>query len=143
MRYSFLSLMVVFAVSIGLVAGCGASEKAKEAKLTVVDYQKAMDLLATDNPPVVVDVRTPEEFNNELGHIPGARLIPMDATRDSLDVYRQLQDRGILVVCRSGRRSGIVGDELVKSGIKNVYNLAGGMKSWNENGGEIERNMAP
>ncbi|MEE9553197.1 MAG: rhodanese-like domain-containing protein [candidate division Zixibacteria bacterium] len=124
-----------------IVVGCSKAGYNKTGDLKRIGFEKASEMINSENPPVVVDVRTPEEFNNELGHIPGSRLIPMQITADSISVYEQFKDREILLVCRSGRRSGIVGDELVAAGFQNVYNLEGGMKGWNSNKGQIKRDV--
>jgi rhodanese-related sulfurtransferase len=88
-------------------------------------------MLSSDNPPAIVDVRTPAEFTGELGHIPGARLVPLNLLGDSLGVLSQYKERDLILVCRTGRRSGIAARELAKVGFARVYNLQGGMVQWN------------
>lgn len=134
----FLRAFSILVLATMSVYGCPKSEKQSASSPREVDYVQAVKMLSSQNPPVVIDVRTPEEFNGELGHIPDARLIPMETTSDSMKVYEQFKDRDILLVCRSGRRSKIVGDELIKAGFKKVYNLTGGMKGWIEKGGATE-----
>jgi len=76
----------------------------------------------------VVDVREPEEFTGSLGHIPGARLIPLgslEARRDTLE-----RERPVVTVCRSGARSAQASVLLGKAGFSRVANLAGGMLRW-------------
>ena len=139
MWYKIFMVVPIFTFAIILGSGCSKADESKLAELNHVTSEQALAMINSENPPVVIDVRTPEEFNNELGHIPGARLIPMQNTADSMAVYEQFKDRDILLVCRSGRRSGIVGEELVGAGFKHVYNLQGGMNGWNEKSGPVER----
>jgi sulfur dioxygenase len=76
----------------------------------------------------IVDVREPEEFDGILGHIDGARLIPLGELRDaaaSLD-----KTRPVVTVCRSGARSAQAAVMLEKEGFGQVANLAGGMLRW-------------
>ena len=108
-----------------IMAGCSDAGGAKTDKLKRIGFDRAFEMVNSENPPVIIDVRTPEEFNNELGHIHDSRLIPMQVTADSMAVYEQYKDSRILLVCRSGRRSGIVGTELASAGFVNVYNLEG------------------
>lgn len=77
-----------------------------------------------------VDVRSKHEFEGPLGHIPGARLVPVS---DLAARARELPtDRPLLLVCRSGARSGQACGQLNELGIGPVVNLAGGMIAWNQ-----------
>lgn len=79
----------------------------------------------------LIDVRMPEEFNNELSHIPGAELYTLGpAFEKFLDQADKEQE--IVFVCRSGGRSGVAADMAVKKGFKKTANLVGGMIKWNE-----------
>ncbi len=76
----------------------------------------------------LIDVREPNEW--DIGHIPGARLIPMGkfpAVIPSLDPTRD-----IVVQCRSGMRSGKVVRQLQAAGFTRVRNLAGGILRWSD-----------
>jgi rhodanese-related sulfurtransferase len=126
-------------VALTIVVSCSGAGSEAVRDYVDVGYDEAVRMLDGEKAAVVFDVRTPGEFNNEFGHLPGARLLPMQVVRDSLDRFRQLDDRNILLVCRSGRRSGLVARELVKAGINKVYNLEGGLINWSQNGGRIER----
>jgi len=78
---------------------------------------------------LLVDVRQAAEYRQ--GHIPGARLIPLDELEERLtDLPR---DRDIIFYCRSGARSQAA-SVLAASGPhahKNVLNMAGGIMAWN------------
>jgi rhodanese-related sulfurtransferase len=78
----------------------------------------------------IVDVRRPDEFTGELGHIPGSRLIVLDALAESLPTLPQ--DRTVVFVCRSGARSGRAAAYAKASGFEHVYNMKGGMMLWNQ-----------
>ena len=76
----------------------------------------------------VIDVREPAEFGGGLGHIPGARLLPLAelaARSGEID-----KSRPVVTVCRSGARSAQATVLLQKSGFSQVANLAGGMLRW-------------
>ncbi len=84
----------------------------------------------------VLDVREPHEFTGELGHIKGARLLPVGELRAHLaDLPR---DRPIVVVCRSGGRSAQASLILEGAGFPDVANLAGGMIRWRSLGLPVE-----
>lgn len=76
----------------------------------------------------LLDVRTPEEFA-QLGHIPGARLLPVDLIAAAPAV---LPDDGtpVLVYCEHGVRSAHAAALIAEAGVAPVYDLAGGMSVW-------------
>jgi rhodanese-related sulfurtransferase len=76
----------------------------------------------------IVDVREPDEFSGPLGHIPGARLVPMGAL--GARAGELSKERPIVTVCRSGARSAQATVLLRKSGFAKVANLSGGMLRW-------------
>jgi sulfur dioxygenase len=78
----------------------------------------------------VVDVREPEEFIGELGHIQGALLVPLDSLKGRLAKLHGYADRALVVVCRAGARSATAGAILRSAGFHRVKNLDGGMLAW-------------
>jgi glyoxylase-like metal-dependent hydrolase (beta-lactamase superfamily II)/rhodanese-related sulfurtransferase len=84
----------------------------------------------------IIDVREQEEFEGRLGHIPGAKLIPLgDLARRASELAR---DRLIIIVCRSGARSAQATVILQRAGFNDVANLAGGMLRWRADGHAVE-----
>jgi rhodanese-related sulfurtransferase len=81
-----------------------------------------------------LDVRTLAEYKEF--HIKGAYLIPLNELEDRLDELPK--DKPILVYCRTGHRSAIASDILVKNGFSQVYNMKGGIYEWIKHGYEIE-----
>lgn len=80
----------------------------------------------------VVDVRETHEFLGPLGFIGGAELVPLATLADAADELAG--GRPLLLVCRSGKRSGTACETLEKCGVEDVTNLAGGMIAWNRAG---------
>ena len=78
----------------------------------------------------LLDVREPDEW--AAGHAPGAHHMPM------MEVPVRLaevpMDGDVVVVCRSGGRSGQVVSYLIGNGWDNVRNLDGGMQDWEGSG---------
>ena len=74
----------------------------------------------------LLDVREPYEY--KAGHIKDAKLLSVGEIEErwhELDPVRE-----IVVYCRSGRRSAIAAEKLVKLGFKKVKNLIGGILNW-------------
>jgi sulfur dioxygenase len=92
-----------------------------------------------DLPPLLLDVREPDEFTGELGHIPGSRLIPLKELSSRAEELGEFKDREIIVICRAGVRSATAAAILTGLGFEHVSNLKGGMLDWNERGFPAER----
>jgi sulfur dioxygenase len=90
-------------------------------------------------PPVLLDVREADEFSGELGHIPGAMLIPLRELPERAGEIEAFKDRPIIAVCRSGVRSTTAAAILTGLGLESVSNLKGGMLDWRERGLPVER----
>ncbi|MDI4634574.1 MBL fold metallo-hydrolase [Pelomonas sp. V22] len=76
----------------------------------------------------LLDVREPHEFNDALGHIPGARLLPLQELAQRITELDPEQP--LVAICRSGARSAQATVLLRKAGLVRVANLAGGMLRW-------------
>ena len=73
---------------------------------TDVTFEQAKTLIDSDAPLTVIDVREPNEYCDQKGHIPGSLNYPWRSGILQKE-YKQLStDNPILVVCRSGNRSG-------------------------------------
>ncbi|MEZ5595600.1 MAG: MBL fold metallo-hydrolase [Pseudomonadales bacterium] len=77
---------------------------------------------------MLLDVRTPAEFNGDLGHVDSATLIPLDELRDRLEEVPR--DKPVTVICQSGKRSAMAVQILQKAGVERVANSSGGMLQW-------------
>jgi sulfur dioxygenase len=95
-------------------------------------------LLATA-PPVLLDVREPEEFTGELGHIAASILIPLRHLPEREGELGQFKERELVVICRAGVRSTTAAAILTALGFEHVYNLKGGMLDWIEAKLPVER----
>jgi rhodanese-related sulfurtransferase len=100
------------------------------ASVVSVSAHSVASQLRGASPPLVVDVREPEEFTGELGHIEGALLVPLDALERRLPKLAGYVDREIVVVCRAGARSATAAAILKRAGFSRVANLDGGMLAW-------------
>lgn len=101
---------------------------------TAMNAAEAKTMIDSANPPYLLDVREAYEYRE--GHIPGARLLPLGELGKKLDELPR--DREILVICRSGNRSGTATRQLVQAGYRAV-NLTGGMIGWQRAGFPLRR----
>ncbi len=84
-----------------------------------------------------IDVRGESEFTGPLGRVAGARLIPLPELASRVSEIPR--DRPLLLICRSGGRSGKACAQLAELGIGPVVNLAGGMIAWRRANLPVER----
>jgi rhodanese-related sulfurtransferase len=85
----------------------------------------------------IIDVREPDEFTGDLGHIPGAELVPLATVERAAVTWDR--NVAIVVVCRSGGRSGRAGQALVAAGFRRVMNMTGGMLAYRAAGLPVAR----
>lgn len=98
---------------------------------------EAQELLQTESPPLLLDVREPYEWRQM--RIPGALHIPMNSVPARLDELPK--ERPIIVFCAHGVRSFGVAHFLRQQGWE-AFNLAGGITQWHIQGGEVEQDEA-
>jgi rhodanese-related sulfurtransferase len=94
---------------------------------TLIDHADAARLLA-EGAVTVVDVRTPDEYAR-LGHLPGARLLPVDVVAAGPAVLPE-DGRPLLVYCEHGIRSAHAARVLASARTTPVLELARGLAEW-------------
>ena len=119
----FLLMLLTLALPFGCV-GCSDDGSATYDQISGA---KAKALMDSESGYIIIDARTQEEYDQ--GHIPGAILIPEYEIADRAENELPDKNQLILVYCRSGRRSKIAAEELVKLGYTNVKEF-GGIIDW-------------
>jgi rhodanese-related sulfurtransferase len=95
-------------------------------------------LLAADtNNLVIIDVRTPAEF--QQGHVPNAINVPLSEIIDNPAILNASKGKPIVLYCRSGYRAGKAAEALHKDGHQNLRHLEGDMQSWLKAGLSVEK----
>ena len=114
-------------LTLALPFGCVGCSNGGSATYEQISGAEAKALMDSESGYIIIDARTREEYDE--GHIPGAILIPEYEIADRAE--KELPDKNqlILVYCRSGRRSKIAAEELVKLGYTNVKEF-GGIIDW-------------
>ena len=118
-----LAILLTLSLPFSLF-GCNLFAKKTYEQISGAEAKALMD---SESDYIIIDARTQEEYDE--GHIPGAILIPEYEIAERAE--RELPDKKqlILVYCRSGRRSKIAAEELVKLGYTNVKEF-GGIIDW-------------
>lgn len=120
----------IFPILIALFSGCmllwsifgnrirGIKEVDATAALQLINHKNA----------VVLDVREDDEY--KAGHVLNSMLIPLGKLKERVGELEQYKEQPVVVVCRSGNRSGTACAMLGKHGFTQAYNLAGGVMAW-------------
>ena len=114
-------------LALALPFGCVACSDGGSATYEQISGAEAKALMDSESGCIIIDARTQEEYDQ--GHIPGAIMIPEYEIADRAEKELPDKDQLILVYCRSGRRSKIAAEELVKLGYTNVKEF-GGIIDW-------------
>lgn len=94
-----------------------------------IDVDDLATTLGETPPPSIVDVRNPDEFTGPLGHIEGARNIPLPVFANQVAELGR-ETGPIVLVCHTDRRSSMAAASLRKAGKQDVLVLRGGMTAW-------------
>ena len=110
---------------VGYLEAESIVDTAQLPQLRVCDLRSHLD---DSNPPLVIDVRTPNEWINS--HIARAKSIPLPELPNRLTEIPDEQT--LAVICGSGYRSSIAASLLQAHGISRLQNVAGGMSDFLE-----------
>ncbi|RFN58581.1 rhodanese-like domain-containing protein [Marixanthomonas ophiurae] len=126
-------LLPIFSLLI-LVVSCGQNNS---SRVEVMDPHHFLETMESDEQSQLVDVRTTEEFG--VSHLKDAQNICVT----DADFQEKIKDldktKPVYVYCRSGGRSARAAKILEENGFTKVYDLQGGITSWDEQGLETEQ----
>ena len=126
MKKLILIILVMFALT-----GCGetaqVTDTTQEAVYVNITAEEAKEIMDTQEGYIILDTRTQEEYEEK--HIPGAIVISHDEILEKAESVLTDKDQLILVYCRSGRRSKLAAEDLVKLGYTNIKEF-GGILDW-------------
>jgi phage shock protein E len=126
-----LPLFGLLAIVLIAVTGCG-----QEPEVTSVNAATLSERLDSADAPVILDVRTLEEYSS--GHVPGAINVPYDQVADRVEEFAAFRDADVVVYCQSGKRASMAAADLKAAGFSRVLDLEGHMQGWKEQGLPLE-----
>jgi uncharacterized membrane protein YdjX (TVP38/TMEM64 family)/rhodanese-related sulfurtransferase len=104
-----------------------------------IEAPELMDRLMRGPAPIVLDVRGPDEFTGELGHIAGALNIPLADLQHRVGEIDQFKTGSIVLVCKTQMRSAKAAALLEEAGFRDVSVLHGGMVEWRRRERPVDR----
>ena len=102
-------------------------------KLSANEFENTM---ALDSNLQLIDVRTPEEFNQ--GFIKNAKNVNWNGGDFETEVTKLDKSKAVFVYCLAGGRSGEAANKLKDLGFTTIYDLKGGMNAWRNANKHIE-----
>ena len=111
---------------VGVLLACSPAAQTDNAS-SDISAEELLGRIAATAPPLILDVRTPGEF--QAGHVPGAINIPHEEVSARLAELGAPGAGDVVVYCESGRRAGMAADVLQEAGFS-VLHLAGDMSEW-------------
>lgn len=140
-RTSIQSVLLIASLVLG-GAACGgdaenesltveAGEIVPATGLELLGPRRSAEMLNALS-PVIIDVRTPEEYAS--GHIEGARLIDISSADFASQIGALDRATTYFVYCRSGNRSSVATSMMLELGFTSMFELDGGILSWNSEG---------
>ena len=119
-------VLIVFAMLF--LTACGQDkENVQEVVYVNITAKQAKEIMNSQEGYIILDTRTQKEYDES--RIPGAILIPYDKITEKAESVLPDKNQLILVYCRSGRRSKLASEDLVKLGYTNIKEF-GGIIDW-------------
>jgi rhodanese-related sulfurtransferase len=125
-----------FEVTMTAVKFVEFKSKIPNARLPTVNDVTTDEVRTKMQNVLIVDVRRPDEWIGEFGHIPDAMHLILDML--PARIQELPKDKTIVFVCRSGARSAQAAAFALENGLKSVYNMQGGMMEWTKKNYETE-----
>jgi len=116
------------------------SQLLKECQKSVKEIMPwdLMELIESDNPPLILDVREPTEY--ATAHMINSYNVPRGLLEtaceygfeETLPVLVEAREKSIIIVCRSGNRSLLAARTMQELGYDDVKSLMTGLRGWND-----------
>lgn len=130
------TLLLILSFFISYVSAEELTNLSTQQLISIQKEQKA----------IIIDIRTEKEWGS-TGTIPESHKLQFFTSGGKYDVDKWLanlkklkrsEDQPVILVCRSGNRSGMVGTMLTKQlNLKNIYHLSNGISSWIKAGNKV------
>ncbi|OOZ38462.1 sulfurtransferase [Solemya pervernicosa gill symbiont] len=106
-----------------------------------VDATTLKQQLDSSEDLLLLDVRSAEDYIGEQGHVAGSLLIPLEQLKQRLDELSDYQERRVVTICRTDRKSAKAARILVEKGFADVHVAKMGMTDWLKCGYPVETQM--
>ncbi len=131
------------AVAFMILQSCNDSNNkvASTSDIELISAQQVHDAINNKDSLQLVDVRTQEEYN--VSHLKGAQNICVESDDFDKKIKSLDKNKPVYVYCKKGSQSAKAAEKLKKLGFTKVYDLDGGIRSWEEKKLELENYNLP
>ncbi len=120
--------LVILVIVIVIISASRRRTTMSAYNVKNITSQEAKELIDKNEDTLILDVRTKAEYIS--GHIPNAKLIPLNQLTNSIDDLDQYKDKPVIIYCATGGRSPIAVNILVENGFSNINHLYRGISNW-------------
>ncbi len=103
--------------------------------ITIPELKNRLD---ANEDMLLLDVRTPEDYTGEQGHIAGSTLLPLEELEQRVHELDDYLKNPVVVICRTDRKSAKAAQILARNGFADVRVAKMGMTDWNKQGYPIK-----
>ena len=105
----------------------------------MMDVENVKQKLDAGEDVLLLDVRSAEDYVGEQGHVKGSVLIPLEELNTRLSEIEKFQEKTLMIMCRTDRRSEKAAQILAKNGFADVHVVKQGMTDWNAKNFPVEK----
>lgn len=131
---------IMLATALLAVVGFLPSLIGRLRRKPMMDVQSLKNKLDNNDDVLLLDVRSAEDYVGEQGHINGSVLIPLEELEGRMSEIDTFQEKTVMTICRTDRRSAKAAQILTRNGFADVHVIRQGMTAWNEAGLTISKN---
>lgn len=125
---------VMLALALLAIVGFLPSLISRLRRGPMMDVENVKQKLDAKEDVLLLDVRSAEDYVGEQGHVQGSILIPLEELPSRLSEIEKFQEKTVMTICRTDRRSGQAAQILTKNGFADVHVVKQGMTDWNAKG---------
>lgn len=126
-----------FIIAALILSACSTQQAQQSSTESLLNVSATQTLISKEPQLVLLDVRTPEEFNE--GHLTKAQNIDFKNTNFAEQISKLDPNQHYLLYCASGRRSAEAKTLMASKGFKHLYELQGGIAAWSSQGAPVEK----
>ena len=130
-RYYIRPMLKHWRTTWRLLTSYAKSEGVEWSEITV---DELFDRVKSDQPPLLIDVRSPAEFKGGYGHLPDSLSIPVLELESHFEELESFKEKEIVTMCPGGGMSLVAVEILESAGFKDVKSLKGGTDLWHKKG---------
>lgn len=125
---------VMLALALLAIVGFMPGLIARLRRGPMMEVQNLKQKMDAGEDVLLLDVRNAADYAGEQGHVEGAVLIPVEELEQRLSEIESFQEKTVMTICRTDKRSAKAAQILTKHGFSDVHVIRNGMTEWNKTG---------